>query len=66
MKSPTTRVCIYPKDVQLITGRNYKQSRLYLNKVKQHYNKEPHHLVSVAEFCEYAGLQFEHVIQCIY
>ena len=63
--SNSTRVCIYPKDVQRITGKRYLQARLYLIKIKKHFNKEPHHLVSIEEFCEYTGLQIEHVVRCI-
>ena len=60
-----TRVCIYPKDVQRITGKTYRQARLYLNKVKENLNKEPHQLVSIEEFCAFSGLQIEHVLRCI-
>jgi len=59
------RVCIYPKDVQRIMGKEYAQARLYLLKIKKHLNKEPHQLISVEEFCEYTGLKLEHVARCI-
>ncbi|WP_296151179.1 hypothetical protein [uncultured Flavobacterium sp.] len=59
------RACIYPKDVQSITGKSYKQSRLYLNKIKAHFGKEARQLVSLEEFCEYSGLQIGHVLRCI-
>jgi hypothetical protein len=60
-----TRVCIYPKDVQRITGKTYRQARLYLKKVKDSLNKEPHQLISIEEFCAFSGLQMEHVLRCI-
>ena len=60
-----TRVCIYPKDVQRITGKTYRQARLYLKKVKDSLNKEPHQLISIEEFCTFSGLQMEHVLRCI-
>jgi hypothetical protein len=59
------RACIYPKDVQRITGKTYRQARLYLNKIKASLNKEPHQLISIEEFCSYSGLQLEHVLRCI-
>jgi hypothetical protein len=59
------RVCIYPKDVQRITGKTYRQARLFLNKIKNNLNKEPHQLISIEEFCNYSGLQMEHVLRCI-
>lgn len=61
----STRVCIYPKDVQRVMGKKYPQARLYLLKIKQHYKKESHQLISVEEFCDYTGLQIEHVARCI-
>jgi hypothetical protein len=61
----STRICIYPKDVQRIMGKEYAQARLYLLKVKKHLNKEPHQLISIEEFCEYTGLKTEHVVRCI-
>lgn len=61
----STRVCIYPKDVGKVMGKEYQQARLYLIKIKKHLKKEPHQLVSIEEFCEYTGLQIEHVLRCI-
>ena len=58
-------MCIYPKDVQRITGKTYRQARLYLKKVKESLNKESHQLISIEEFCDYSGLQIEHVLRCI-
>ncbi len=46
-------------------GKEYQQARLYLIKIKKHYNKESHQMVSIEEFCEYTGLQIEHVLRCI-
>lgn len=65
MVGSNTRVCIYPKDVQRITGKTYRQARLYLKKVKESLNKESHQLVSIEEFCAFSGLQMEHVLRCI-
>ncbi|MBC7748863.1 hypothetical protein QLS91_14060 [Flavobacterium sp. LB2P84] len=65
MIASNIRVCIYPKDVQRITGKTYRQARLYLHKIKTNLNKEPHQLLSIEEFCDYSGLQMEHVLRCI-
>lgn len=65
MISSSTRVCIYPKDVQRIMGKEYAQARLYLLKIKKHLNKDSHQLISIEEFCEYTGLKIEHVMRCI-
>jgi ribosomal silencing factor RsfS len=50
------RVCIYPKDVQWITGKSERQSRDIVAKIKKHYKKEKHQSLSIEEFCEYMGL----------
>ena len=50
------RICIYPKDVQLITGKSERWGRDIIKKIKMSYNKEKHHLVTVEEFCNYTGL----------
>lgn len=61
MKTNNPRACVYPKDVQRIMGKEYKPARLYLKKIKDHYKKAPHQVVSIEEFCEYAGLLPENV-----
>ncbi|TBX68329.1 hypothetical protein EZL74_08440 [Flavobacterium silvisoli] len=65
MKQEWKRICIYPKDVQRITGRSYRYSRLLLIEIRKHCNKEPHHLVAIEEFCEYTGLKLHHVYPLI-
>jgi len=55
----TTRVCIYPKDIQCITGRSERYGRSLLNKIKAHYDKEKHQFVTVEEFAEYSGIKID-------
>lgn len=50
------RICIYPKDVQLITGRTERYGRKLLEKIRRHFNKEPHQFVTLNEFSEYTGI----------
>ncbi len=50
------RICIYPKDVQLITGRTERYGRKLLEKIRKHFNKEPHQFITVNEFSEYTGI----------
>jgi len=45
--SKFSRLIIYPKDVSAITGKNYRTSWLLLHKIKTHYGKEAHHVVTV-------------------
>ncbi|HVD99989.1 MAG TPA: hypothetical protein VNB90_17400 [Cytophagaceae bacterium] len=51
-----TRSCIYPKDVQRITGKSERYSRKLLRKIKSALKKEEHQFVSIEEFAQYAGL----------
>ncbi|MCE7865187.1 MAG: hypothetical protein DYG99_16765 [Bacteroidetes bacterium CHB5] len=55
------RIIIYPKDVQLITGKSERYGRSLLKRIKAHFKKADHQLVSVEEFCTYTGLKQEHV-----
>ena len=57
------RLCIYPKDVMIITGRSDKYSRNLIKKIKAHFNKQQHQVVSVDEFCQYMGLQLDTVVK---
>lgn len=53
------RLCIYPKDIQIITGRSERYGRNLIRKIKEHFKKEQHQVVSIQEFCAYMGLQYE-------
>lgn len=59
------RICIYPKDVQRITGKSERYGRTLLAQIKQHYQKQEHQFVSIEEFCLYTGLKSEHVFPLI-
>ena len=55
----TKRVCIYPKDIQLITGRSERYGRKLLQTIKDVLEKEPHQFVTVKEFSEYSGIELD-------
>ncbi len=55
------RMCIYPKDVQRITGRTERYGRKLLKRIKDHYSKDQHQLVSITEFCKFTGLNTDDV-----
>ncbi|WP_282037728.1 hypothetical protein [Saccharicrinis aurantiacus] len=52
-----TRVCIYPKDVQRITGKSEKASRRLLQKIKDNMGKEQHQFITTDDFANYTGIQ---------
>ena len=53
------RLCIYPKDIQIITGRSDRYGRNLIKKIKDYFKKEQHQVVSIEEFCQYMGLQLD-------
>ena len=59
------RICIYPKDIQLITGKSQRYGRLVIQKIKEKYAKEKKQLVTVEEFCNYSGLKYDYVLNSI-
>ena len=61
MKHTPKRVCIYPKDIQHVTGKSYRQSTRILNEIRKSLRKPKNSLVSIVEFCEYTGLKIEEV-----
>ncbi len=65
MGQSNVRVCMYPKDVQRIMGKEYTQARRILKKIKESLKKEDHQYISVEEFCKYTGLPIEEVQRCM-
>ena len=57
-----TRIVIYPKDIQLLTGKSYRHA-LDLNKeVREYFQKQKHHLLTVYEFAQYTGVNPEIIL----
>ncbi|RKS92717.1 hypothetical protein BC952_2633 [Flavobacterium limicola] len=52
-------VCMYPKDVQRVTGKSYRFARLLLIDSRRQLNKEEHQFISIEECCSYTGLKLE-------
>lgn len=53
----TKRACIYPKDIQRITGRSERYCRKLINKIKEYLDKEPHQFLTVKDFANYSGIE---------
>lgn len=56
MSKISGRVVIYPKDVQRLTGKSEKSSRILLKKIKESKEKAQHQFVSIEDFAEYTGI----------
>ena len=65
MKNESKRLCIYPKDIQRITGKSYRQSIRLLQKVRKELNKLENEFVTVEEFSTFSGLKLEQVLPLI-
>lgn len=59
------RICIYPKDIMIITGRSERYGRNLIQKIKESTGKQKHQLVTIDEFCAYLGLDKAQVISQI-
>ena len=66
MKVTMHRVCIYPKDIQLITGKSYRQSTRLMQKVKKELNKQENEFLTIEEFCNYTGIPYEKITHLIF
>lgn len=57
------RACIYPKDIQRITGRSERYGRKLLNDIKAHFGKKSYQFITAEEFAEYSVIKEEIVNQ---
>ncbi|PGH40625.1 MAG: hypothetical protein CRN43_01900 [Candidatus Nephrothrix sp. EaCA] len=58
-----SRLCIYPKDIQILTGKSERHGRNLIKKIKESLHKHPFQVVTVEEFCRYMGLPLETVVK---
>lgn len=56
-----SRICIYPKDVQVVTGKSERYGRTIIKAIKKRLNKEAHQLVTIDEFCDFMGFEISKV-----
>ena len=61
-----SRICIYPKDVQVVTGKSERYGRTIIKTIKEQLNNESHQLVTIDEFCDFMGLNVEEVKSSIW
>ena len=66
MKIEKQRVCIYPKDIQRITGKSYRPRTRLMQKVRKDLNKLENEFLTIEEFCSYAGIKYEQVTHLIF
>ena len=59
------RLCIYPNEVAIITGKSMSSSRALIRQIKDVFKKKKHQLVTIKEFCDYEGLPYDEVFNMI-
>jgi hypothetical protein len=59
------RICLYPKDVVIITGRSYGFAKRLLCQIRQAGGKPDGALVTVLEFCRHTGMDEEEVARAL-
>jgi hypothetical protein len=57
MKTTTARRCVYPKDVQRITGKNDCYGRMLLLKIRESINKQGNQFISIERILQLHGTQ---------
>jgi hypothetical protein len=61
MKRNNSRIIIYAKDIERITGRKPRTCYTILQKIKSFYNKQKNDFVTVKEFCQFLNLDEDQV-----
>jgi hypothetical protein len=59
----TTRLIIFAKDIQRITGKGERHSSDLIRKIKETHGKASHHFLTIDEFCSYTGLDREKIME---
>lgn len=63
MSLKMNRACIYPKDVQRITGKSEKSGQRLLKRIKEDLGKENHQFITTDEFSIYTGISKEIILE---
>lgn len=50
------RICIYAKDIQLLTGKSERYARKLVALARKHNNKSKDQLLTIKEFCDFMHL----------
>jgi hypothetical protein len=50
------RICIYAKDIQILTGKSERYARKVISQVRKFYTKDKSQLLTIKEFCDFMHL----------
>ncbi len=59
------RICLYPKDVAVLTGRSYDAAKRLVRRARQAAGKPAGSLITVQDFCRFTGLDAAEVSDAI-
>lgn len=59
------RCVIYPKDVQIITGKSERYGQVLLTKIRSYFKKDSHQFVTLKEFSEFSGIPWDSSFNCV-
>ena len=51
-----TRVVIYPKDIQQLTGKSYRHALNLNQEIRTYFQKKKHQFLTIYEFADYTGI----------
>lgn len=57
------RVCIYPKDVSILTGKSLRNAQKILQDLKFSLKKGKGQYVTIAEFAAHSGIDIDTIIK---
>lgn len=66
MEKKMNKVCIYPKDIQRITGKSYRKSTRLIQKTGTDPDKMPNEFLTIEEFCSYSRIKYEQLTHLIF
>ena len=53
------RICIYPKDIQRITGKSERYGRNLIQKLRNSLGKQSHQFITIKEFSDFSGIELD-------
>jgi len=65
MKTEPKRICIYVRDVQVVTGKSYRASHRLLDSYRARLKKSREEFITVKEFSALAGIAIEDLVAMI-
>lgn len=56
MKKQKTRICIYPKDIMMLTGKSHKTARRITTQIRKTFGKADNAFITIREFAIFMSM----------